>query len=298
MSFKEQLEDRVTDIEQGLKPYLPEETGYQKTIYKAMNYSVLAGGKRLRPMFMYEFYKLFHGDREEIIRPFMAAVEMIHTYSLVHDDLPAMDNDDYRRGRLTTHKVFGEDMGILAGDALLNKAFETAFLAFEKGDNTDALRIGKALKVLGEKAGTEGMIGGQVVDVESNGVGLDLPMITFIHEKKTCALIELSMMVGAILAGAGEKDVETVEKIGRYVGMAFQIQDDILDIIGDEKVLGKPVHSDEKNAKTTYATLVGLDKAKQAVKEYSEHAITLLQSIPGDSLYLQELIRSLIYREK
>ena len=298
MNFDEKLAEKVSDIEAGLKRYLPEETGYQQTIYKAMTYSVLAGGKRLRPMFMYEFYKLFHGQKEDIIRPFMAAVEMIHTYSLVHDDLPAMDNDDYRRGRLTTHKVFGEDMGILAGDALLNKAFETAFLAFDKADETETTRIGRALKIVGEKAGTEGMIGGQVVDVESNGVGLDLPMITFIHEKKTCALLELSMMTGALLAGADGEQIRITEKIGRCVGMAFQIQDDILDITGDEKVLGKPVHSDEKNGKTTYATLVGLDKAKEAVKEYSEQALKQLALLPGDSLYLQELIRSLIDREK
>ncbi len=295
-NFKEQLNDKVQDIEEGIKRYLPKEEGYEKTIYQAMNYSVLAGGKRLRPMFMKEFYQLFGGKEESVIRPFMAAIEMIHTYSLVHDDLPAMDNDDYRRGRLTTHKVYGEDMGILAGDALLNAAFETAFLAFDT--DCDAKRIGRALQVMGDKAGVHGMIGGQVVDVEFCGKDLDLPMITFIHHKKTCALIELSMMVGAILGGATPEQVGEVEKVGRDVGLAFQIQDDILDIVGDEAVLGKPVHSDEKNEKTTYATLVGLDNARADVKSYSEDAIDILRKIPGDSEFLQQLIESLINRDK
>lgn len=294
--FKEALVKRVNDIEEGIKVYLPKEEGYQATIYKAMNYSMLGGGKRLRPMFMYEFFKLFGGSKESLIRPFMAAIEMVHTYSLIHDDLPAMDDDDYRRGRLTCHKVYGEDMAILAGDGLLNKAFETAFLAFDSGE--DAMKIGKALKIFGEKTGTEGMVGGQVVDVETCGKGLDIPMITFIHEKKTCALLELSMMVGACLAGADDKELEKVEQIGRKVGLAFQIQDDILDIIGDEALLGKPVHSDEKNEKVTYATAVGLEKAKEEVASLSKEAITMLETIPGEKEFVKQLILSLIDREK
>ena len=258
--FTIQMKTKVAEIEEILKRYLPEAEGYQKVIMEAMEYSLMAGGKRLRPMLMQETCRLF-GEEPETLKPFMAALEMIHTYSLVHDDLPAMDNDEYRRGRKTTHIVYGEDMGILAGDALLNYAFETAFRAFEQSPE-DSLKIGRALTVLGRKAGIYGMIGGQVIDVKETGHAVSKDVLDTIYELKTGALIECAMMIGAILGGASDAEIQSVEKIAHYVGVAFQIQDDILDVTSTEEVLGKPIHSDEKNQKTTYVTLLGIETAR------------------------------------
>ena len=237
--FRKELEERTKQINEQIESYLPEEKGYQKTVIEAMNYSFLAGGKRLRPILMLETYRLF-GGRSKVIEPFMAAIEMIHTYSLVHDDLPAMDNDEYRRGRKTTHIVYGEDMGILTGDALLNYAFETAASAFEMAPEKSLL-IGKAIRILGQKAGIYGMIGGQVVDVKSSGKKIDGEKLEFIYRLKTGALIEASMMIGAVLAGADDESVQVVEEIAAKVGMAFQIQDDILDVTSTQEELGKPI---------------------------------------------------------
>ncbi|MCF2553714.1 polyprenyl synthetase family protein [Faecalicatena contorta] len=294
--FQAQMTQKVRKIENILQEYLPKQKGYQKIIMEAMGYSLLAGGKRLRPMLMQETFRLFEG-KSEALKPFMAAIEMIHTYSLVHDDLPAMDNDDYRRGRKTTHVVYGEDMGILAGDALLNFAFETAFQAFVT-EPEDSLLIGRALRVLGEKAGVYGMIGGQVIDVKETGHAVSREVLDTIYELKTSALIEASMMIGAILGGASEEDVRVVEKIAKNVGIAFQIQDDILDVTSTEEVLGKPIHSDEKNEKTTYVTLFGVDGAKKVVEERSREAIDMLHRLPGNNPYLEELLVQLIYRDR
>lgn len=291
-----QMKHKVEKIEGILTEYLPRQEGFQSIIMEAMNYSLLAGGKRLRPMLMNETYRLFGGEGP-LIRPFMAAIEMIHTYSLVHDDLPAMDNDEYRRGRKTTHIVYGEDMGILAGDALLNYAFETAFKAFVM-EPEESLLIGRALGVLGEKAGIYGMIGGQVIDVKETGHSIPKEVLDTIYELKTSALIEASMMVGAILGGASEEEVKIIEKIARYVGIAFQIQDDILDVTGSQEVIGKPVNSDEKNKKTTYVTLEGLDKAKKDVEQISAEAIEELGKLPGNNEFLEQLIHVLINRQK
>ena len=296
MNFKEEQAKRVEAIEKILKKYLPAQEGHQKVIMEAMEYSVMAGGKRLRPMLMQETYKLFGGEGE-LVEPFMAAIEMIHTYSLVHDDLPAMDDDDYRRGRKTTHVVYGEAMGILAGDALLNFAFETAAKAFTMFPGK-SLEIGKALQVLAGKAGIYGMIGGQVVDVASAGNSISKDVLDFIYELKTSALIESSMMIGAILAGADEADVQTIEKIAKNVGIAFQIQDDILDVTSTVEELGKPIHSDEKNEKTTYVTLVGLEKAKEYVENISMEAIELLGTFKTGDSFLEELLKALIHRKK
>ncbi|MBQ8802425.1 MAG: polyprenyl synthetase family protein [Tyzzerella sp.] len=296
MSFKDEQAKKVHEIEEILKKYLPAQEGHQKLIMEAMEYSVMAGGKRLRPMLMQETYRLFGGDNK-VVEPFMAALEMIHTYSLVHDDLPAMDNDEYRRGRKTTHVVYGEAMGILAGDALLNYAFETAAKAFTMYPEK-SLEIGKALQVLSGKAGIYGMIGGQVVDVESAGKAVSKEVLDFIYELKTSALIESAMMIGAILAGAGGEAVKTVEKIAKNVGIAFQIQDDILDVTSTAEVLGKPILSDEKNEKTTYVTLVGLEKAKEYVEVISMEAIELLHCFETEDMFLEELLKSLIHREK
>ena len=292
---------KVEKIEEIIKGYLPKQEGYQKLIMEAMEYSLLAGGKRLRPMLMQETYRLFAGEDEvkesEALHAFMAAQEMIHTYSLVHDDLPAMDNDDYRRGRKTTHVVYGEDMAILAGDALLNFAFETASSAFLKSPE-ESVRIAKAIQILSRKAGIYGMIGGQVIDVKETGHAVEKEVLDTIYELKTSALIESSMMIGAVLGGACEEELLQVEQIAKNVGIAFQIQDDILDVTSTKEVLGKPIHSDEKNEKTTYVTLFGVEKASEIVEEKSREAISKLNSLPGENTYLEQLLIQLIHREK
>ena len=285
--------DRKKEVEQIVTSFLPKEEGYQKTVLEAMNYSVSAGGKRLRPMLMLETYRMF-GGTSKVIEPFMAAIEMIHTYSLIHDDLPAMDNDEYRRGRKTTHVVYGEALAILAGDALLNYAFETAASAFVLDEGNPA--IGKAFMILASKAGVYGMIGGQVVDVESEGKEIDADTLKFIHIHKTSALLESAMLIGAVLAGASEQQQRTVELAARELGLAFQIRDDILDVTGNTDELGKPVGSDEKNHKNTYVALEGLEKAKEDVKRYSESAIDRLKSLPARNEFLYELIEELIDR--
>lgn len=295
MSFKETLERKTGEIEELLREYLPPEEGFQRTVLEAMNYSVLAGGKRLRPLLMQETYRMFGGEGK-IIRPFMAAIEMIHTYSLVHDDLPAMDNDQYRRGKKTTWAVYGEDMGILAGDGLLNYAFETAAKAFSLPEADG--RAGRALQILAGKAGIYGMIGGQVVDVQAAGKPLDLERLDFIYALKTGALIESSMMIGAVLAGAEEPLVEQVGRAALDVGLAFQIQDDILDVTSSLEVLGKPIHSDEKNEKTTYVTIKGLEQAKADVEQISHRAMETLEALPCRNPFLLELIERLITRKR
>ncbi len=298
MSFKDTLEEKVAYAESVIKSYLPEETGFQKTVLEAMNYSVLGGGKRLRPLFMSETYRMFGGTGKEI-EPFMAAMEMMHTYSLVHDDLPAMDNDDYRRGRKTTHVVYGEAMGILAGDALLNYAFETAAKAFPLAKNPHL--AARAIEVFARKGGIYGMIGGQVADVEAEktpGSEMTEELLLFIHEHKTAALIQSAMMVGAILAGASDEDVEKIEQIGYKIGIAFQIQDDILDVTGTMDELGKPIGSDEKNGKKTYVTFKGLDGAMADQKRLSSEAIEALASFANRNPFLEELVDSLVNRHK
>lgn len=296
MGVKEEMERRSLEIEEIIKKYLPKEEGYQKTIFSAMNYSILAGGKRLRPMLMKETYELF-GGRSKIIEPFMAAIEMIHTYSLVHDDLPAMDNDEYRRGKKTTHAVYGEAMGILAGDALLNYAFETATLAFDMEPQN--ARIGRALRILATKAGVFGMVGGQTVDVESEDTqDMTKEKLDFIYRLKTSALIEASMLIGAVLAGATKQEQDTIEQAAAEIGLAFQIQDDILDVTSTLEVLGKPIGSDEKNHKATYVTFEGLEKAKADVEAISKSAVRRMDSLVVRNEFLSEMILALITREK
>lgn len=297
LNFNQNFKERTKKAEEIIRKFLPKEEGLQKIICEAMNYSVLGGGKRLRPVMMQATYELF-GGKGQVIEPFMAAIEMIHTYSLVHDDLPAMDNDDLRRGRATTHIKYNEGLAILAGDGLLNFAFETAVKAFDF--DTDAKVIAKALKVLATKAGIYGMIGGQTVDIEaeSGNQTLDEETLLFIHKNKTAALIESSMMIGAILAGATDEDVSTVEKIAYNIGIAFQIQDDILDVIGNEEVLGKPIGSDAKNEKLTYVSLKGLETAKADVAKLSNEAILAIKKYEKDEHFLSELTVYLIDREK
>lgn len=301
MSFKEEMSAKTDYINEEIGKYLPVEEGYQKTVLEAMNYSILAGGKRLRPLLMNETYRMLGGSNDRLIGPFMAAIEMIHTYSLVHDDLPAMDNDEYRRGRRTTHAVYGEAMGILAGDALLNYAYETAFKAF-CGCNVqeEQQRVISALKVLGYKAGIYGMVGGQVKDVEAT-LKSEIPdrdELDFIYRLKTGALLEASVMIGAILAGASDDTVKLLENAASKIGMAFQIQDDILDVTGDSAVLGKPVGSDDKNSKTTYVTLYGIDSARCEVKRLTDEAAALLDNVAQKEEFLVRLLWWLVNREK
>lgn len=312
--FRALLEKKTGELNEILERYLPAEEGVQKTVIEAMNYSVRAGGKRLRPMMMWETFLLCGGREEDrmFAEPFLAAVEMIHTYSLVHDDLPAMDNDEYRRGRKTTWAVYGETMGILAGDGLLNYAFETAMRTFDfcgcTGGPITSLyssreyldRAARALSVLARKAGIYGMIGGQTADIEAEGQPEDISeaQLLFIHEHKTAALIQAAMTVGAILAGAGQEQIEALEKCAYNIGIAFQIQDDILDVVGDSTELGKPVGSDEQNGKQTYVTLKGLEQAKADVAALSDEAVRILDGFTGKHDFLKQLIVELIHRTK
>lgn len=296
MNFKTELQERTDFAEAVIEKYLPEEHGFSGRMAEAVNYSMRAGGKRLRPVFMREAYQILGGEGE-IIEPFMAALEMVHTHSLIHDDLPALDNDEFRRGKQTTHIVFGEAAAILAGDALLNYAYETAFSAFDMAkDEKELHRVAKALKVLAQKTGIKGMLGGQGVDVENDGKPLEKQLLDYIYENKTSALIEAALMVGGILAGA--TDIEKLEQIGSKIGIAFQIQDDILDVISSAEELGKPIGSDEKNNKTTYVTLEGIEKAGNEVQKLTDEAVGLLRELTDEKSFLEELFQSLCARRK
>ncbi len=309
--FEEGLAERALFAEKVLKDYMPKEEGYARTVIEAMNYSIMAGGKRLRPVMMLESFRLFAGEdaSTSCVLPFMAAMEMIHNYSLVHDDLPAMDNDELRRGRKTTHVVYGPGMATLAGDGLLNLAFETAIkgaacgkeLVAYEGDTPN--RYLAALDVLGRKAGVFGMVGGQCADIVSENTPYESDekakeVLAYIDENKTGALIESSLMIGAILGGASERDVLKMEKAGSCVGIAFQIQDDILDIEGNEEELGKPVGSDERNNKSTYVSLYGMEEAKKKVKELSDEALLIMEELGFKDSFLARLFEYLIYRSK
>lgn len=299
MNFKEALEKKVVHVEEILGSFLPKEEGFQKVVLEAMNYSIMAGGKRLRPIMMEESYHLL-GGRGKIVEPFMAALEMIHNYSLVHDDLPAMDNDEYRRGRKTTWKVYGDGMAVLAGDGLLNYAYETAVTAFSMTEDREELkRVARALEVLTRKAGVYGMIGGQTADIEAESKEqITEELLLFIDENKTAALMQAAFMIGGILAGASEEAINKLERAAYDIGIAFQIQDDILDVTSTTEVLGKPVGSDEKNHKLTYVSLHGLDRAKEEVCRLSGDAVHILKGLGEENDFLIELILSLIKREK
>ena len=291
--MKEELKKRIKEIDNALEVFLTKEKNSQDKIYEAAKYSLFAGGKRLRPMLMLECYKMCGGEDEKSVMPFACGMEMIHTYSLIHDDLPAMDNDDYRRGKPTNHKVFGEAMAILAGDALLNYAFETA-LSAKRVDDTLKLR---AISEMANSSGWDGMIGGQVVDLESEGKKISLDELRYIHRLKTGALIKASCKIGAILAGADSDTISRVERYAENLGIAFQIQDDILDVIADETELGKPVGSDEKNEKSTYVTICGLDRAKEYSKEYTDKSLNELEAFGEKNEFLKKLTKYLLDRK-
>jgi farnesyltranstransferase len=292
-------------IEVKIKEFIPKSLPEAQTVYKAMSEAVLNGGKRIRPLMMYETYKLFKNENADIdeIAPFMAAIEMIHTSSLIHDDLPCMDNDTLRRGKPTTWVSFGEDMAVLSGDALIVLASEIIYSAILNQKNlNDMSNAARAGKILFSKTGMEGMIGGQVVDVEKTGKTLNFEDLDFIYRLKTAALLEASLIIGAVIGGGDELEVKKIEKIALNIGMAFQIQDDILDETSSEKELGKPIHSDKKNQKTTYVTLFGIEKSKRKVKELSDEALTLLDDISKkdtkrDTKNLRDIIGWLIERK-
>ena len=296
MEWKEELQQHTKEAEKIVQGYLPEETGHQKLLIEASNYSVLVGGKRLRPMIMLESFKAF-GGTGNVVEPFMAALEMIHSGSLVHDDLPCMDNDEYRRGNLTTWKKYGYDMAVLAGDKLFIYAFETAAKAFALTDRADL--VGQAISILANKAGIYGMIGGQTADIEAESKEqITEELLLFIDENKTAALMQAAFMIGGILAGASEEAINKLERAAYDIGIAFQIQDDILDVTSTTEVLGKPVGSDEKNHKLTYVSLHGLDQAKEEVCRLSGEAVHILKGLGEENDFLIELIHSLIKREK
>lgn len=298
VNFQDELKKRTEEINKVIQSYLPEEEGFAKTMAQAMNYSILAGGKRLRPMLILETLRLFGGD-EKLVYPFMAAMEMIHTHSLVHDDLPSLDNDDYRRGRLTTHKVYGEAMGVLSGVALLNYAYEVMLTAFDTADTPDCqAHVIQALKVMSNKTGLYGMLGGQSVDVENDGKPLSKEMLDYIYKHKTSALLEASMMAGAVLGGADEQELALVESAASDIGLAFQIRDDILDVTSTSEELGKPVHSDEKNNKITYVTLFGTEEASRQVEALSESAVSSLEKLNRKNEFLTALVREMAGRRK
>jgi len=259
-------------VEEGLKEYLKVLDTPQKKVYEAMAYSLFAGGKRLRPVIMMITATMLGKDAKSVM-PFAVAMEMIHTYSLIHDDLPAMDNDDLRRGKPTNHKVFGEATAILAGDALLTEAFNIASSYNE--DGVCKKSVLRAVNVLAKAAGASGMVGGQMIDIKSHNE--DLELLKYLHSLKTGAIIRASGVIGAILSGATEEEIKAVDDYCFNLGIAFQIQDDILDVLGDEEVLGKPIGSDKDNFKSTYVTLCGIEKAKELSKEYTEKAIKALE---------------------
>ena len=278
MDFISELKKRSDFIEEEIYSYLPAEEGYQKTLFSAMNYSYKAGGKRLRPIMIMESYRLCGGKGSDYL-PYAAAIEMIHTYSLIHDDLPALDNDDLRRGKKTNHKVFGEAMAILAGDGLLNYAYEVILgHALTSSDHLSAI---KACKVIADGAGIYGMVGGQVVDVESESRDIDLDRLNFIHLNKTAAIIVACMKAGAYLAGADDSKVERLEAFGRNLGLAFQIADDILDIEGDEKLLGKHIGSDIENDKATYPHILGMERSKEISRDLIAQAKKNIEDFEG-----------------
>lgn len=296
MTIEEQRESLLRGTEAVIEKFLPKEEGLQRSVMEAMNYSVRAGGKRLRPSLMLLAYRMFGGDGP-VIEPFMAAIEMIHTYSLIHDDLPAMDDDDYRRGQESAHKKYGEAVAILAGDGLLNYSMETVMKAFLLSP-TESNRIAAAIALLYRKSGIYGMVGGQTVDVETDGTGeVTKDQLDFIYRLKTSALIEGAMMCGAILGNASEEELKTVEALSREIGIAFQIRDDILDATATLEQLGKPAGSDEKNKKATYVTYEGIEKAEKDVKARTEKAMELLIALPGEKELLTEVLRSLVERD-
>ena len=309
MNFKEELKNRTAEAERVTMALLPKVSGHASTVMDAMCYSVGAGGKRLRPVMMQAAYELCGGSGR-VVEYFMAALEMIHNYSLVHDDLPEMDNDELRRGMPTTHIKYGAGMAVLAGDGLLNYAYETAMKAFAEAKGAQREGCIEALTLLTEKAGIYGMVGGQCLDVEAEEKGLDLTQeqILYVYENKTAALLQAALGCGAALAGTevSAKNREDLQKAGYDLGIAFQLQDDILDIESTTEELGKPVGSDERNGKKTYVSYLGMDAAKKEQARLSGEAAALVRALETDGSekaenakeFLAQLIEYLVERRK
>ena len=297
MEYQDEMKARVQHVDAVIQDYMPKEEGFQKTLLSAMNYSIDGGGKRIRPIMLECTYQMYGGVRA-LAGPFMAAIEMIHTSSLIHDDLPALDNDPLRRGRKTTHMVYGEAMAILAGDALMNYAYETACRAFTMAKPEQVLSVANALKILSEKSGIYGMLGGQSCDVECEGRELTEKQVEFINAHKTAALIEASLMCGAILAGAPDEEVRILESVGSRVGLAFQIRDDILDVTGNESELGKPIGSDVRNRKTTFVSLFGVNAGKARIEMLSARALEDFDRLSVKHEFLRLLLEELATRRR
>ena len=293
MDFLETLESKIVEVNKYLNKYLEEKDNPQATIYKAMNYSLHAGGKRIRPVIALACAELLDADTEKVM-PFACAIEMIHTYSLIHDDLPCMDDDDLRRGKPTNHKVYGEGMATLAGDGLLNLAYETILKQSQVSPNMTLA----AMAIIAESAGTEGMIGGQVIDLESEGKEIDAITLMSMHMHKTAALIMASARVGALLGGGGREDLIDLEEFARYLGIAFQIKDDILDVESNSEVLGKTVGKDAESNKSTFVTIYGIEQSKKMLEDYTEKAIEVLSKYGQKAEFLIELSKFLLDRDR
>ena len=294
MDIKEYLAEKKAIVETTLNDILPPEDMKPELIHKAMRYSVFAGGKRLRPILLMASAEAIGGTGSHVL-PAACAMEMIHTYSLIHDDLPAMDDDDYRRGRLTNHKVFGEAMAILAGDALLTLAFHTLTLCAE----TFPLdRVNRVISEISAAAGSLGMVGGQVADLEAEGKVLTREELEFINSNKTGALFVASVRSGAILAGASDRELETLTAYGRHLGLAFQIKDDILDITGDSAKMGKATGSDFRKKKATFPALYGLEESITMAQEESRKAIEIAKSLGSRAQPLAAFMTYLVSRDR
>ena len=298
--FQAHLKEETARCEKVVEKWLPTPVAYERQVVEAANYSVRAGGKRLRPLILDETGRMYCG-REALREPFMAAIEMIHTYSLIHDDLPAMDNDTLRRGKKTTWAVYGDGMAVIAGDGLLNFAYETAAAAFDAAKTPqETAAVVRAFKILSKNAGIFGMVGGQCADLEAENreVPITDGQLEYIHSHKTACMIDSGFTIGAVLAGAPEEDIQRLHKIAYNIGVAFQIQDDILDVIGDSKELGKQVGSDEKDGKTTYVTLHGLEQASKDVRSLTDSALVEFDALSVQDDFLRSLIVQLVSRRK
>lgn len=299
MGLREELDKTRNIIDQELLKALPNETGYEEKIFDSMRYSIFSGGKRLRPILTLKTYELFKKDYKEAI-PFAISIEMIHTYSLIHDDLPAMDNDDYRRGKLSNHKVYGEDIAILSGDALLNYAFENMinYVCEKQKEGINITPYLKAMRKISGAAGVFGMIGGQTADILYQGSDIDKNILSYIHKNKTAALIEASVLSGAYLGECNEDNLNALIEYSEYLGLGYQIRDDILDKIGSFDNLGKKIGSDEDNNKGTYLSIYTIDEAIEKTKVLCEKSIRALERIKDkDISFFKDLSEYLVYRE-
>lgn len=295
MEFKNWMNEKISKVDENLGTIIKEEENPQKVIYQAMNYSLMSGGKRLRPVLLLGTYEIFQKNIEAVI-PFACAMEMIHTYSLIHDDLPAMDNDDYRRGRLSNHKKFGEATGILAGDGLLNRAFETGLEAAIKS-KLDINKSVKALYEIAKSSGADGMIGGQIVDMYGHEKVSSIEDLKYMYSLKTGAIIKSSVVAGAILGGANDEEIKALEKYAEKLGIAFQIEDDILDVTSTQEVLGKAIGSDVANDKITYLSFVSIEEAQNHVEKFTQEAIESINIFGDKAKYMVELAKYLTNRD-